>query len=178
MASAVFPDNTVLCNFAAVRRLDLLEGWLRGRGRWTEAVAFEASRSENWLPDLALLRSAGWLGAPIEIAGAQEQELIERIRRVVFGGAPSQPMKHLGEAQTCFLLAERAEFSDAWWLSDDADAYDYAMRRHIHALRTIDIVRQIISDGDLTAALGFELLRAMDAAGRGLVLPRVISDLE
>lgn len=28
MAAAVFPDNTVLCNFAAVHRLDLLEGWL------------------------------------------------------------------------------------------------------------------------------------------------------
>lgn len=34
MAPAVFPDNTVFCNFAAVERIDLLIAWLRGRGRW------------------------------------------------------------------------------------------------------------------------------------------------
>ena len=36
MVQGLFPDNTVLCNFAAVERLDLLRDWLRGRGRWTE----------------------------------------------------------------------------------------------------------------------------------------------
>ncbi|GAA2490405.1 hypothetical protein GCM10010406_28160 [Streptomyces thermolineatus] len=39
-----FPDNTVLCNFAAVDRLPLLEKVLDGRGRWTQAVAHEARR--------------------------------------------------------------------------------------------------------------------------------------
>jgi hypothetical protein len=32
--------NTLLCNFAAVNQLDLLETVLLGRGRWTEAVAY------------------------------------------------------------------------------------------------------------------------------------------
>lgn len=42
MTDHLFPDNTVLCNFAAVNRLDLLKSVLSGRGRWTEAVAYEA----------------------------------------------------------------------------------------------------------------------------------------
>lgn len=55
----VFPDNTVLCNFAAVSRLDLLERILLGRGRWSEAVAYEAGRSSAYLPDLKTLPVAG-----------------------------------------------------------------------------------------------------------------------
>ena len=36
---SLFPDNTVLCNFGTVGRLDLLRKVLDGCGRWTEAVA-------------------------------------------------------------------------------------------------------------------------------------------
>ena len=55
MTEHLFPDNTVLCNFAAVNRLDLLRSVLGGRGRWTEAVAYEASRSAAKLPPLLTL---------------------------------------------------------------------------------------------------------------------------
>lgn len=103
MPQAIFPDNTVLCNFASVRRLALLEGWLRGRGRWTEAVAYEARQSVGWLPELSALHVGGWLGEPLELDDPHEQGLVESIRRVVFGGSPTLPRKHLGEAQTCFL---------------------------------------------------------------------------
>ena len=68
MAENLFPDNTVLCNFAAVDRLDLLKSVLGGRGRWTEAVAYEASRSAAKLPPLLRLPLEGWLDDPIEIA--------------------------------------------------------------------------------------------------------------
>jgi hypothetical protein len=40
-----FPDNTVLCNFAAVNELPLLRKILDERGRWVDAVADEARRS-------------------------------------------------------------------------------------------------------------------------------------
>jgi len=39
VSTFLFPDNTVLCNFAAVDRLDLLQAVLNGRGRWTPTVA-------------------------------------------------------------------------------------------------------------------------------------------
>lgn len=47
-----FPDNTVLCNFAVVDRVALLKAVLDDRGRWTTAVAFEAGRSANYVPQL------------------------------------------------------------------------------------------------------------------------------
>ncbi|MGH3277686.1 MAG: hypothetical protein ACRDNW_00920 [Trebonia sp.] len=47
MTEHLFPDNTVLCNFAAVNRLDLLKSVLGGRGRWTEAVAYEVGAARD-----------------------------------------------------------------------------------------------------------------------------------
>src|ERR1700760_776268 len=100
MTEYLFPDNTVLCNFAAVKRLDLIESICRGRGRWTEAIAGEASESAKWLPALRDLASAGWLDEPIEISEPRDVQNVDRIRRLVFGGTDDQPLKHLGEAQT------------------------------------------------------------------------------
>ena len=62
---SLFPDNTVLCNFGTVGRLDLLRKVLDGCGRWTEAVAEEARRSAAYVRDLTRLPTEGWLGEPI-----------------------------------------------------------------------------------------------------------------
>lgn len=154
MAEAVFPDNTVLCNFAAVRRLDLLEGWLRGRGRWTEAVAEEARRSSRFWPGLERVAADGWMGEPIEIEEPDHIERIEHIRRDVFGGRASDPMAHLGEAQTCFLIADVVEWHGSWWVSDDREALEFARRQGLVTRDTFDIVSAIVADGDLSAQAG------------------------
>ncbi|MCW2878544.1 MAG: hypothetical protein JWQ95_2644 [Sphaerisporangium sp.] len=96
-----FPDNTVLINFACVSRLDLLEEILRGRGRWTDAIADEANQSARFYPALANIARDAWLGDPIEVTDPNEIMIIERIRRAAFGGTRDKPRKHLGEAQTC-----------------------------------------------------------------------------
>jgi hypothetical protein len=62
-----FCDNTVLWDYAAVDRLDLLRSVLSERGRWTEAIAYEVGRFARYLPALAALIQDGWLGEPIEI---------------------------------------------------------------------------------------------------------------
>ena len=103
VAAAVLPDTTVLSSFAGVRRLELLEGWLRGRGRWVEAVAYEVNRGVAVVPGLAEVVAGGWLGDPIEITDMGAQRAVEHLRRDVFGGRPVEPLKHLGEAQTCYL---------------------------------------------------------------------------
>ena len=90
MTEFLFPDNTVLCNFAAVDRLDLLRAVLDGRGRWTAAVAYEASQSANVLPALHRLASDGWLGEAIEITDESDIKQVSRIRRAVFGGTRRQ----------------------------------------------------------------------------------------
>lgn len=177
MASAVFPDNTVLCNFAAVGRLDILQNWLRGRGRWTEAVANEARRSADVLPDLGSVAAGGWLGEPIEFDDETDVQRVEHIRRDVFGGLRSEPRKHLGEAQTCYLLKNAPEWREAWWVSDDKEALHFARRQGITSKETFDIVCEVVADGDLTAQAAYDLMYEMDAADRILRLPTRPADL-
>jgi hypothetical protein len=164
MAEVVFPDNTVLCNFAAVHRLDLLQGFLRGRGRWTEAVAGEARASARVLPDLAMVDSQGWLGEPVQIDGPD----------AVTG---AQPLKHLGEAQTCFLIHRDARWQGAWWVSDDRDSLEFARFQRITTLETIDVVRHLVADGDVSAASAFAVMQGMINAGRHLRMPPGVADL-
>lgn len=167
----VFPDITVLCNFAVVHHLDLLEKVLLGRGRWTEVVEFEARQSSRWFPDLPGLPSAGWLGMPIELTGGEHIRAVERIRRVVFGGSGDRSTDHLGEAQTYDLIRTVPYFADSWWVSDDRESVRYARHQGLTTLETVDLVRMSVEQGGVTAEAGFALLQEMVACGRHLRLP-------
>jgi hypothetical protein len=177
LAAAVFPDTTVLSSFAVVRRLELLEGWLRGRGRWVEAVAYEVNRGVAVVPGLAEVVAGGWLGDPIEITDMGAQRAVEHLRRDVFGGRPVEPLKHLGEAQTCYLLRDDRRWQGCWWVSDDRDALRFARAQGLTTRETIDVVAGCVADGDLTAGEAFALMQAMADAGRALRLPRAPADL-
>lgn len=177
MSDAVFPDNTVLCNFAAINRLDLLETVLRGRGRWTEAVAYEAQKSARYLPALTRLEPAGWLGAPIEIDDERDAEQVERIRRAVFGGTSAEPLRHLGEAQTIYLIKNRAELSGSWWVSDDREAQQLGQRQGLVVRDTFDLMVEAVAMGDVSEQEGFGLMQKMADEGRSLRLPRRSADL-
>ncbi|MGL5861093.1 MAG: hypothetical protein ACRCY9_07560 [Phycicoccus sp.] len=170
----LFLDNTVLCNFAAVDRLDLLEGHLRGRGRWTDAVAYEWQRSA---PILRAAATLPWLGDAIEIDEPRIVARVDHVRRVVFGGTAGRPLQHLGEAQSCVLITEDARFSKSRWITDDHDALDYARGRSITTGQTIDLVRGLVADGELTAGTAYRLMIAMHEAGRRLTLPASEGDL-
>lgn len=76
MTSFVFLDTTVLCNFAAVRRLDLLAAVLLGRGRWTEAVRYEAQRAERALPAVHTVVTDGWLGEPVVVDQSADVDFV------------------------------------------------------------------------------------------------------
>jgi hypothetical protein len=176
MTEFLFPDNTVLCNFAAVDQLDLLNSTLDGRGRWTEAVAYEAARSTRWLPALACLDP--WLGEPIEITTESDIRRVNEIRRAVFGGTDRQPLKHLGEAQTCHVILNWKKFANAWWISDDREALRYARFQGITTRETIDLFRIAVADGELEAKDAFDLMQAMASCGRHLKLPGSVADLQ
>lgn len=177
MTEYLFPDNTVLCNFASVNRLGLLNSVLDGRGRWTEAVAYEAARSARILPELGQLSAADWLGEPIEIDDEAEIQQINAIRRAVFGGADDKPLKHLGEAQTCFVILKWSEFAGSWWISDDREALRYARLQGITARETIDLVSTAVVTGYVAAQDGFDLMQQMAHQGRHLRLPRSVAEL-
>lgn len=174
-----FPDNTVLCNFAAVDRLSLLEKVLDSRGRWTQAVAHEAACSARYLPRLHAVTADGWLGEPIEIDDPRETELVDRLRRLVFAGDPRRPLQHLGEAETLVLIQNRPEFAGSVWVTDDGEAGRFAHRKGITVRDTVDIVREAVVEGLVVAHEGHRLLHAMTEQGRHLRgVPRRPEDLQ
>lgn len=177
MAEFLFPDNTVLCNFAAVDRLDLLKSVLDGRGRWTEAVADEARRSAGWLPALRELAGSGWLDEPLEIVDDSDVLAIERIRRAVFGGSDAKPLQHLGEAQTCHVILNWAPFAGSWWISDDREALRYARFQGITTRETVDLMNIAVVNGDIAARDDFDLMMKMVDAGWHLRMPCSPKDL-
>ena len=166
MADAVFPDNTVLINFGTVNRLDLLESWLRGRGRWTQAVASEVGKSSAHVPAMGAILAGRWLGTPIEITARQARIQVDLLRRNVFGGSQAQPTKHLGESETCYLIKYEKDWAGSWWISDDLDANEWALGQGIRVLTTAGVVKELVQDGDLTAQQGYDLLKTMVDAGR------------
>jgi hypothetical protein len=178
MTQFLFPDNTVLCNFAAVDRLDLLKAVLGGRGRWTEAVAFEAENSARVLPALRPLTETGWLDEPIEINDESEVQQVERIRRAVLGGTEGKPLQHLGEAQTCHVIMHWTSFAGSWWISDDKEALRYARFQGITTRETIDLMNIAVVDGDIAAGDAYDLMLAMADCGRFLRLPRSAEELQ
>lgn len=178
MAVLVFPDNTVLCNFACIARTDALVAHLRGRGRWVEAVAHEASQSAGHLPDLSLLvGEASPMGEPIRIEDPADIAAVERLRRIVFGGMADQPLQHLGEAQTCHLLQADPQLRGSTWVTDDRDAYRYAAQQGLTARTTVDLVQAMVADSDLDASAAHRMLLAIDDVRPGLDIPARPDDL-
>lgn len=136
----LFPDTTVLINFAVVDRLGLLRAYLDDRGRTVEAVAFEVGRSAQRTPHLADLDVADWFGTPIRIDRKSDTEEVSRIRVGRFGGSPSQPLQHLGESQTLHVISRFPDYRGSWMITDDRDAYELSKAQGIATKHTIDVL--------------------------------------
>lgn len=178
MSAHLFPDNTVLCNFASVHQLDLLALLLDGKGRWVEAVAAECQQSAKYYPDLTTVSSTGWLGEPIEISSDADTREVEGIRKAVFGGAAAKATQHLGEAQTIYILSRWPEFNGSSWLSDDQESLRVARGRGIAVRETQHLVAEAIQWGYIASAeTGFAMLQQMVAEGQNPALPHRATDL-
>jgi len=64
VAKLLFPDNTVLINFALINRMDLLERLANGNGHWCATVASECTRSSREAGLEALADAPEIFGAP------------------------------------------------------------------------------------------------------------------
>ncbi|AJP00194.1 hypothetical protein TU94_00030 [Streptomyces cyaneogriseus subsp. noncyanogenus] len=170
MTSWWFPDNTVLCNFACVSALGLLERILDGRGRWAEAVAHEADRSADIYPSLARVKIDGWLGEPLEIQD-DEAHVVERVRVAAFGGRASEPLQHLGEAQTLHIIQRWPGYQESFWLSDDRAACNHARRLGIKTLETRDVLARGCSMDEVSPTEAHKLLQQMRDAGQHPSIP-------
>jgi hypothetical protein len=98
MSALMFPDNTVLINFATINRMDLLERLANGNGRWCATVATECGESAKF-PKLAALDGAREIfGEPLFPDEAEHQDV--RVLRDQLAGPGDRPSQHLGEAET------------------------------------------------------------------------------
>lgn len=118
------------------------------------------------------------LGARVRGFTIRTVRRVNLIRRAVFGGTDDEPLKHLGESETCFLIRERAEFADTWWITDDREALRYARFQHITTRETIDLMTVAVVNGEVTAQQAHDLMLAMADHGRILRLPNSSKDLQ
>ena len=93
------------------------------------------------------------------------------------GGTDDEPLKHLGEAETCFVIKEWATFAGSWWISDDREALRYARFQGIATYETFDLMRIAVADGDIADKQAFDLMHRMAATGRSLRLPSSVAEL-
>lgn len=86
MTVLMFPDNTVLINFAIINRMDLLERLANGNGRWCATVRTECAESARQ-PGLAALDGVAEIfGEPLYPDEAEHQDV--RVLRDQLAGGP------------------------------------------------------------------------------------------
>jgi predicted nucleic acid-binding protein len=147
MAGPVLLDNTVLVNFAAAERPDLVLQTWPGAVCTTPAVRHEYRQgvANDVLPESA------WGQLPL-------CELTEE--EVTFAGRLSA---RLGAGErTCLALAYRR---DGLFVSDDADARAEARDHEIPVTGTLGILAQVVDEGMISIEEGNRLLARMIEAG-------------
>jgi predicted nucleic acid-binding protein len=132
VAVLLFPDNTVLINFALIGRMDLLERLANRNGRWCATVATECDASAR-RPELAALSAArGIFGRPWFPNAAELRET--RSLREELASPGDRPHRHLGEAETLAIMIRRRV--DGYFVTDDNDAVRLATRHGVRVVRT------------------------------------------
>jgi predicted nucleic acid-binding protein len=131
VARLLFPDNTVLVNFAIISRLDLLSRLANGKGQWCATVARECAQSARE-PGLAALAGAGEIfGEPLYPDSAELQDTA--ILRDELAGPGDSRNAHLGEAETLAIILRRRP--ECLFVTDDRDATRLASK---HAVRVVN----------------------------------------
>lgn len=137
MSRLLFPDNTVLINFAYIGRMDLLERLTNGNGAWCQSVAFECAKSSEVDGLAELTKAPSIFGEPwVPESGADHLE-IRRLRTEMASPGEGRS-KHLGEAETIVLMERRCP--DGKFVTDDVDAARKAKLRGIDTFSTWDLM--------------------------------------
>lgn len=170
MTPLVIPDTSSLINFAVIDRILLLADLLAGRGRWTQAVAYEVERHRDALPRDSLHDVRAALGEPYELAGVQDIVQVENIRRAL-GGTSRNPVEHAGEAESIHAILSVPDLKGADMLTDDRFAAQVARQRGIRVVTTPALLRTAHRRGILRCPEPYELLVAMRARDRWVRVP-------
>lgn len=165
----LFPDNSVIVCFARADELDVLQQYLRGKGRVVEAVSKEIADSTGYVPHLNGLDQRAWFGEPIVLDRTDDIRAVEGIRVAVFGGSKARPREHLGESQTLHLLQTDGAYSESAWLTEDREAYRFAQLRHITTRDTFGILCDMVGYLDMSIDRAYEVSQHILDAGEPML---------
>jgi predicted nucleic acid-binding protein len=159
----MFPDNTVLINFALINRLDLLERLANDSGRWCATVATECAESAR-RPGLAALGGAGAIfGDPLYPDEAEHQDI--RVLRDQLAGPGDLPTQHLGEAETLAIIIRRQ--MSCFFATDDRGAARLAAKNRIGVADTWHLLKVAYRKGWLDADAFWGYVQTLIGHDRG-----------
>ncbi|MGH8527029.1 MAG: hypothetical protein ACREXY_23340 [Gammaproteobacteria bacterium] len=170
----VFFDANTLINFAVIDRLDILGRRYEGCAAWTDGVQFEVKRGVQSDRRIQRVLDVPWLGSPVEIEGVADLTRVELLRACL-SGSSSRPTKHLGEAQTIFLL--ETSYESSIFITDDRPAADFARRRGLSVMDSVDVLRECYWKGEVGCPEAYDLLVEISHQGRGVRVPTHHSDV-
>lgn len=164
MTALMFPDNTVLINFAIVNRMDLLERLANGNGRWCATVATECAESARQ-PELAAMNEANEIfGEPLFPDAAEHQDIL--VLRDQLASPGDQPTQHLGEAETIAIIVRRQ--LSCFFVTDDRGAARLAARNGIQVAGTWHLLKIASRAGLIDADTLWGYVLTLEEHGRGV----------
>ena len=161
----LFPDNTVLINFAIIEQVPLLEKLLAGKGKWVAAVAAECELSIRTGLYPAELASVSGMMTETLIPSRSEAIDARTIRNEI--AAPYEPFpKSYGEAQTLAIITKRD--LSAIVITDDGGVGRYVAENEIEVIvvSTTDILAMAVRANLMTQPEGEAHIAKLIAAGR------------
>lgn len=170
MTTLLFPDNTVLINFAIINRMDLLSRLANGHGRWCATVAHECAQSAKVAGLEALAGVGDIFGEPLFPEPAELQDA--RILRDELAGPGDAGNAHLGEAETLAIIIRRRPV--CFFVTDDRDATRLAAKYSVPVVDTwrLLLIAYRASWVDVDTLWGY--LQTLRGQRRGT--PRGVSD--
>lgn len=137
----IFPDNTVLINFAYCDEMDLLGKIVAGRGTWTASVASECDDNASVLGLPEMIASHTIFGEPLRPDRVEHIQTL--IHRDHFKKPGDGPKKHLGESEALAIIENRRFGETTVFVTDDGDVPKRAKSCSIpvSCITTWDLVR-------------------------------------
>lgn len=137
----IFPDTTVLMNFAYCDAMDLLARFVADRGRWCASVLAECDHKadEESLP--AMRTAHDIFGDPLRPETPTEH-LSVTLNREHFLRPGDGPRRHLGESETLAIIAERG--LNARFITDDTFVPIRAASQGVKCVTTWDVLRATV----------------------------------
>lgn len=161
----VFPDNTVLINFALCDEMRLLQTLVGDRGAWTASVAAECNHQAKELDLPAMGVAHEIFGKPLYPETPVEHLEIRR-HQEYFRDPGDGPKKHLGESETLAVIGCRK--MDAIFVTDDSKVSMRVAMDNIGVccVTTWDLVRLAVRCGEANVDKSCEMRRVLLAHQR------------